>query len=174
MIDCPFQKIYPSALEKNADYFMAHAFNLAVDAWNNDEVPIGAVVVHNQEIVASAGNETRQQTDPTAHAEMIAITMASRNLGDWRLNECDLYVTKEPCPMCSGATITARIGKVFFGLEDPKMGCLGGASSLHLLTHSNHKPYVKSGILRDPCAEIIQTFFQYQRTTNRSKYVKDQ
>lgn len=164
MLACPFEKIHPSVLDKDAAYFMSHAFNLAVDAWNADEVPIGAVIVHQQEIISSAHNQTRTQTDPTAHAEMIAITMAARKLGDWRLNECDLYVTKEPCPMCSGATITARIGKVYFGLKDPKMGCLGGAHSLHKLEKSNHKPEVFEGILKEPCEAIIQSFFQQQRT----------
>ena len=163
MSTCPFQKLYPSALEKDPDFFMAHAYNLAIDAWNADEVPIGAVMVHKNEIISTAHNQTRSQTDPTAHAEMIAITMAARKIGDWRLNECQLYVTKEPCPMCAGATITSRIGKVFFGLSDPKMGCLGGATSIHLLERSNHKPEVQKGVLLGPCESIIQAFFQNQR-----------
>ena len=160
---CPFEKIHPSVLVKDHTFFMTHAFNLAIDAWNADEVPVGAVIVHQGEIISSAHNQTRKQTDPTAHAEMIAITMAAKKLGDWRLNECQLYVTKEPCPMCSGATITSRIGKVFFGLKDPKMGCLGGALSLHLLENSNHKPEVTGGIFNEPCEAIIQAFFQNQR-----------
>ena len=163
MHTCPLPKLHPSVLNKDETFFMSHAFNLAIDAWHADEVPIGAVIVHKGEIISTAHNQTRTQTDPTAHAEMIAITMAARKIGDWRLNECDLYVTKEPCPMCSGATITSRIGKVFFGLSDPKMGCLGGAASLHLLERSNHKPEVKSGILAEPCEAIIQAFFQLQR-----------
>ena len=142
---------------------MAHAYNLAIDAWNADEVPIGAVLVFEEEIISSAYNQTRMQTDPTAHAEMIAITMGAKKLGDWRLNSCSLYVTKEPCPMCSGATIAARIGKVFFGLEDPKMGCLGGAASLHQLEKSNHKPLVKGGILGTASAKILQDFFRLRR-----------
>jgi tRNA(adenine34) deaminase len=166
MINCPYEKIHPSALEKNDEYFMAHAFNLAVDAWNADEVPIGAVLVHEGEIISSAHNQTRTQTDPTAHAEMIAITMGAKKLGDWRLNGCELYVTKEPCPMCSGATIVSRIGKVFFAFEDPKMGCLGGASSLHKLEKSNHKPIVNSGILQSLCASILQDFFKLRRTVD--------
>ena len=143
---------------------MAHAFNLAVDSWNAGEVPIGAVLVHEGEIISSAHNQTRTQTDPTAHAEMIAITMGAKKLGDWRLNACELYVTKEPCPMCSGATITSRIGKVFFAFEDPKMGCLGGATSLHQLEKINHKPIVTSGILKAACASILQDFFKLRRT----------
>ncbi|MAE53676.1 MAG: tRNA-specific adenosine deaminase [Opitutae bacterium] len=164
MLACPFEKIHPSFLKKDALFFMSHAFNLAIDAWNADEVPVGAVMVHQQEIISSAHNQTRSQTDPTAHAEMIAITMAAKKLGDWRLNECELYVTKEPCPMCSGATITSRVGKVFFGLSDPKMGCLGGAISLHKLEKSNHKPEVTGGIMKEPCEAIIQAFFQKQRS----------
>jgi tRNA(adenine34) deaminase len=163
MLECPFTKIHPSALHRNAEFFMSMAFNLAIDAWNQDEVPVGAVIVHKDEVISSAHNQTRSQTDPTAHAEMIAITMAAKKLGDWRLNDCQLYVTKEPCPMCSGATLTSRLGKVFFGLADPKMGCLGGATSLHLLEKSNHKPEVEGGILIEPCEAIIQAFFQLQR-----------
>lgn len=164
MIPCPFDKIHPSALKRDPEFFMSHAFNLAIDAWKADEVPVGAVIVFEQEIISSAHNQTRSQTDPTAHAEMIAITMAAKKLGDWRLNHCDLYVTKEPCPMCSGATITSRIGKVFFGLKDPKMGCLGGAASMHELANSNHKPEVFADVLKKPCEMIIQAFFQHQRT----------
>ncbi|MGA1100411.1 MAG: nucleoside deaminase, partial [Opitutales bacterium] len=81
MSTCPFQKLYPSALQKDPDFFMAHAYNLAIDAWNADEVPIGAVMVHQNEIISTAHNQTRSQTDPTAHAEMIAITMAARKIG---------------------------------------------------------------------------------------------
>ena len=163
MSECPFPKIYPSALVKNAEYYMSFAFNKAVDGWNSDEVPIGAVIVHKEEIISSAFNQTRKQTDPTAHAEMIAISMAARKIGDWRLNECEMYVTKEPCPMCAGATIISRIAKIYFAIEDPKMGCLGGASSLHLLPRSNHKPSIESGVLQKPCEAIIQAFFKMQR-----------
>ncbi len=142
---------------------MSHAYNLAIDAWHADEVPIGAVIVRDDEIISSAYNQTRTQTDPTAHAEMIAITMAAKKIGDWRLNQCELYVTKEPCPMCSGATIISRLTKVYFGLKDPKMGCMGGATSLHQLERSNHKPEVIEGILAQPCEGILQAFFQHQR-----------
>ena len=90
---------------------MQHAYNEAINAWNEDEVPVGAVIAMEDQIIASAHNQTRLQKDPTAHAEMIAITMAAQKIGDWRLNECKLYVTKEPCPMCSGATIMARLGR---------------------------------------------------------------
>lgn len=142
---------------------MAHAFNCAIDGWNADEVPIGAVLALDGEIIARAHNQTRKQNDPTAHAELIAISMGASRLGDWRLNRCALYVTKEPCPMCAGATIMARVGTVHYALEDPKMGCLGGAASLHTLEKSNHKPEIKIGVLREPCTAIIQDFFRIQR-----------
>ena len=127
---------------------MQHAYNEAISAWVADEVPIGAVVVHEKQIIAAAHNQTRTQNDPTAHAEMIAITIAANHIGDWRLNECKLFVTKEPCPMCSGASIMSRIGEVHFSFEDPKMGGLGGAISLHDLELSNHKPKIVKGTMQ--------------------------
>ena len=142
---------------------MSHAFNLAIDAWHADEVPIGAVIVHKGEIISTAHNQTRTQTDPTAHAEMIAITMAARKIGDWRLNECDLYVTKEPCPMCAGATIMSRMGVVHYSFQDRKMGGLGGATSLHALEMSNHKPRIQMGIMEEESKVLVQAFFQSQR-----------
>ena len=144
---------------------MQHAYNQAIDAWSADEVPVGAVIVHEEEIIAAAHNQTRNHNDPTAHAEMIAITMAAKHIGDWRLNECKLYVTKEPCPMCSGATIMSRIGEVHYSFKDPKMGGLGGAVSLHDLKLSNHKPNVIEGALREECKSLVQAFFRAQRYT---------
>ena len=160
---CPYPKLFPSQLEKDVSFFMQHAYNESIKAWEADEVPVGAVITHNDEIIASAHNQTRLQKDPTAHAEMIAITQASRFIGDWRLNECKLYVTKEPCPMCAGATIISRISEIHYALEDLKMGALGGATSLHLLPHSNHKPSVFSGTLAMECKSLFQSFFQIRR-----------
>ena len=98
-IECPFPRLFPSQLEKNENFYMQLAYNESISAWENDEVPIGAVIVDPAgEIIASAYNQTRKCKDPTAHAEMLAITMAAKKIGDWRLNECKLYVTKEPCP----------------------------------------------------------------------------
>ena len=164
MNECPFDRIFPSPLQKDDQYFMSLAYNAAIEAWRSDEVPIGAVIVSKDEVIATAYNQTRKQSDPTAHAEIIAITMAARAIGDWRLNECSLYVTKEPCPMCSGATIMSRLGRVVYALPDPKMGCLGGALSLHQLPHSNHKPDVISGTLQENCEILIQAFFKLQRS----------
>ncbi|NBB77886.1 MAG: tRNA-specific adenosine deaminase, partial [Verrucomicrobia bacterium] len=130
---CPFDKRYPSELIRDAEYFMTHAYNESLEAWKKDEVPIGAVIEQGGRIVASAHNQSRSTNDPTAHAEILAISQAANTLGDWRLNHCTLYVTKEPCPMCSGALVIARIGKVVYGLPDPKMGCVGGAVDLGAL-----------------------------------------
>ena len=163
MKPCPFEKIFPSQLQKDDTYFMSLAFNAAIEGWNNDEVPIGAVVAHNDEVIATSFNQTRKQSDPTAHAEILAITMAAKKLGDWRLNECSLYVTKEPCPMCAGATIMSRLDLVCYALPDPKMGCLGGAVSLHKLPKSNHHPKVIVGPLGEICESLIQTFFKIHR-----------
>ena len=142
---------------------MQHAYNEAINAWNADEVPIGAVISHGDNVIASAYNQTRKQKDPTAHAETLAITMAAKQIGDWRLNECTLYVTKEPCPMCAGATIISRIAEVHYALKDPKMGGLGGATSLHQLKESNHKPKVHEGLLGEQSKLLVQSFFQTQR-----------
>jgi tRNA(adenine34) deaminase len=160
---CPFPKLFPSQLERDASFYMQHAYNQSINAWNDDEVPIGAVIVLEDEIISSAYNQTRMQKDPTAHAEMIAITQAAKSIGDWRLNECQLFVTKEPCPMCAGATIISRLGEVHFAFKDPKMGGLGGATSLHELPQSNHKPKVFSGTLELECKNLIQSFFQIKR-----------
>jgi len=160
---CPFPKIFPSQLEKGNLFFMQLAYNEAINAWNADEVPVGAVVARGDEVIASSFNQTRRQKDPTAHAEMIAITIAAKSVGDWRLNDCRLYVTKEPCPMCSGATIMARLGEVHFAVDDQKMGGLGGATSLHSLPFSNHKPKVYRQTMELECKEMLQAFFQLQR-----------
>ena len=162
-IECPFQKVFPSQLEKGDLFFMQLAYNEAVNAWTRDEVPVGAVIAMGEEVVASAFNETRTQSDPSAHAEMIAITMAAKSVGDWRLNDCRLYVTKEPCPMCAGATVMSRLGEVHFAVDDPKMGGLGGATSLHELPFSNHKPKVFRQTMELECREMLQAFFKLQR-----------
>ena len=163
MRSCPFDKIFPSQLQKDDAYYMSLAYNAAIEGWNHDEVPIGAVITQNDEVIATSFNQTRKQSDPTAHAEILAITMAAKKLGDWRLNECSLFVTKEPCPMCAGATIMSRLKRVCYALPDPKMGCLGGAASLHKLPHSNHHPEVTIGPLGEMCEDLIQAFFKLQR-----------
>ncbi len=164
-MNCPFPPIFPSELNRDDDYFMSLAYNEALKAWAEDEVPIGAIIVNNDDgqIIAAAHNRTIATCDPTAHAEILAITQAANAIGDWRLNNCTLYVTKEPCPMCSGATIMARLGRVVFAWGDPKMGCLGGATALQDLPKSNHHPQVVSGVLEEKCRKLIQAYFKLKR-----------
>jgi len=164
-MDCPFQKIFPSELCRDERYFMSLAFNEALEAWREDEVPIGAIIERGGNVVASAHNRTAAANDPTAHAEMLAITQAAAAIGDWRLNECTLYVTKEPCPMCAGASIMARLGRVVFAWSDPKMGCLGGAFALHELPNLNHRANVISGVMEDECRSVLQAYFKMKRAS---------
>lgn len=162
-VDCPFEKVFPSELHRDQAYYMAHAYNQAIEAWKADEVPVGAVIECGGLIIAAAHNESRSTGDPTAHAEILAISQASRHLGDWRLNACTLYVTKEPCPMCSGALVIARIGRVVYGLPDPKMGCLGGATHLGDLPHSNHRFEAVGGVMREENHALLKAFFEKRR-----------
>ena len=164
LVECPFLKLHPSPLNRDDLYYMQMAYNQAIKAWTQDEVPIGAVIAHNNQIIASSYNQRDSQTDPTAHAEILAITQAARYLDDWRLNEMTLYVTKEPCPMCSGAAIMARLKRVVYAFSDPSMGCLGGCYSLHKLPKLNHYLEVTTGILESQCKIIVQAFFARKRT----------
>lgn len=168
-IQVPFSKVYPSQLSKDDTFFMWLAYNQAIEAWREDEVPIGAVIALNGEVIASAHNQVESTNDPTAHAEMLAFTQASRSIGDWRLNEATLFVTKEPCPMCSGAAMMARIGRVVYAVPDPKMGCLGGASNLNELPQINHRLEITRGILETECRELLQKFFQTKRKAQRER-----
>lgn len=172
-IECPFEKIFPSELNRNEDYYMTHAYNQAIEAWKIDEVPIGAVIEFEGRIIASAHNQSRSTNDPTAHAEILAISQAAAALGDWRLNQCTLYVTKEPCPMCSGALVIARIGKVYYGLPDTRMGCVGGALDLGALPESNHKFESVGGVLQDLNHEILKAFFEMKRKLSAEKAEKE-
>ncbi len=160
---CGFEKIHPSQLEKNDLFYMKLAYNQAIDAWNHGEVPVGAVIVKEEEVIASARNQTEANADPTAHAEMIAITQACRSIGDWRLTDARLYVTKEPCPMCAGGIILARIPTVVYGVPDPRRG--GAVSVFNILNHPNlnHRCDVVTGIMESECRDILQTFFHGRR-----------
>ena len=161
--ECPFEPIRPSELNRDAAYYMAHAYNEALRAWRANEVPIGAVIEYGGAIIARAWNQVESLNDPTAHAEMLAITQATGVIGDWRLNGATLYVTKEPCPMCAGATIMSRLSRVVQAVPDPKMGCLGGAASVHELPHLNHRLEVSSGVLEEACRSVLQAYFQRKR-----------
>lgn len=162
-LPCPFEKLHPSGLVRDDAYFMSFAYNRAIDAWRMDEVPIGAVIELNGEIIASAHNQVETIRDPTAHAEVLAITQAARHIGDWRLDGATLYVTKEPCPMCSGATLMSRLKRVVYAVPDPKMGCLGGATDLNELSQINHTLEITRGVLGDECLGILQAFFKLKR-----------
>ena len=144
-------------------YFMGEALRQARRAESQDEVPIGAVVVRNAEIIARAWNQVETLKDATAHAEMLAITQAESAVGDWRLSDCDLYVTKEPCPMCAGAIVHARIRRVIFGCSDPKTGGAGGLINLLQLPPLNHQCEITRGVRENECREILQRFFRAKR-----------
>lgn len=145
---------------------MQLAYNEAIEAWKKDEVPIGAVIVKEGRVIASAHNLVESTKDPSAHAEVLAISQAANTLGDWRLNDTTLYVTKEPCPMCSGAAIMARISTVVYAVEDSKMGCLGGAHASHSIPTLNHKLEAKIGPLGNECKLLLQAFFSAKRSLN--------
>jgi tRNA(adenine34) deaminase len=160
---CPFQKVFPSQLQRDDAFFMRLAYNEAIDAWREDEVPIGAVIECGGEVIAAAHNQRDGARDPTAHAEMLALTQAARALGDWRLNEATLFVTKEPCPMCAGAALMSRLKRVVYAVADPKMGCLGGATDLNALPRVNHHLVITGGVLEAECRELLQAFFRLKR-----------
>src|SRR5207249_3518301 len=145
------------------DDFMREALRQAKKAYNADEVPVGAVVVRAGRIIARAYNQVELLKDATAHAEMLALTQAEAAVEDWRLVDCDLYVTKEPCVMCAGALIHVRIRRLIFGCADAKSGAAGGM--INLLQHSalNHDCEITSGVLQNECAAILQNFFRKRR-----------
>ena len=160
---CPFEKLFPSQLNRDDIYYMKLAYNEAINAWREDDVPVGAIVALNGEVIALDHNRVGSTRDPTAHAEILAINKASRHFGDWRLVDSSLYVTKEPCPMCTGAAIMSRIRRVVFATPDPKMGCLGGATNLNNLPQSNHRVEISSGVLEKECRLLLQSFFKKMR-----------
>ncbi len=145
---------------------MREALRQAAKAFEKEEVPVGAVVVRGGRIIARAFNQVEMLKDATAHAEMLAITQAEAAVGDWRLNECDLYVTKEPCAMCAGALVHVRMRRVIFGCADPRSGAAGGALNLLQMASFNHRCDITRGILETECAAILQGFFQARRRTD--------
>jgi tRNA(adenine34) deaminase len=149
------------------EIWMRLALEQARAAFAVDEVPIGAVVVHGGRVIAEGYNQREQLNDPTAHAEMIAITQAAQALGSWRLLDCTLYVTLEPCPMCAGAIVQARIPTVVYGTTDPKAGA---CHTLYRITEDarlNHRATVIGGILQPECQAILREFFEQQRAKGK-------
>jgi tRNA(adenine34) deaminase len=138
---------------------MYAALQEAEQAFEEDEIPIGAVVVHQNKIIGKGHNQVEKLNDATAHAEMIAITAASNNLGNWNLNECDIYVTLEPCIMCTGALLASRIRHIYFSALDPKFGACGSIYNLAEESKTNHKIKTYSGILAEESKQLLKLFF---------------
>jgi tRNA(adenine34) deaminase len=143
--------------------FMREALRQAQKAYEADEVPVGAVVVRNENIIGRAYNQMELLKDATAHAEMLALTQAEAAVGDWRLIDCDLYVTKEPCAMCAGALVHVRIRRVILGCADPRAGAAGSVINLLQMPSLNHQCEIISGVLENECAAILQNFFRRRR-----------
>jgi tRNA(adenine34) deaminase len=142
---------------------MRLALREATRALEHDDVPIGAVVVHEGEVIGLGHNERELASDPTAHAEVIAIRDAARQLGSWRLLDAVLYVTLEPCAMCAGAIVLARVPRVVFGASDPKAGAAGSVLNVLDVPQLNHRPQVESGLLAEECADLLRAFFAPRR-----------
>jgi len=152
----------------DADQFwMGRAFELAVEAATADEVPVGAVIIHNGSMIAAANNQRESLKDPTAHAEMIAITQAASALGDWRLEQTTLYVTLEPCLMCAGAILQSRIPRVVFGASDPKGGAVSSLYEVLSDPRLNHQSLITRGVLEEPCGRILTEFFATKRAIGK-------
>ena len=147
----------------NDEHFMREALRQAQKAYEANEVPVGAVVVRGSHIIARASNQVELLKDATAHAEMLALTQAEAAVGDWRLTDCDLYVTKEPCPMCAGALVHTRIRRLVFGCTDSSAGAAGSVMNLLQMPTLNHRCDVASGVLKDECSAILQSFFRKRR-----------
>jgi len=146
------------------EHFMREALRQGQKAYAADEVPVGAVVVREGKIIGRAHNQVELLKDATAHAEMLALTQAEAAVGDWRLTDCDLYVTKEPCVMCAGAIVHTRIRRVIFGCADPTGGAAGSMMNLLRMQSLNHRCQITSGVLQNECAAILQDFFRRRRT----------
>ena len=153
----------PAVPQPLDDHYMQLAMREAALAASEEEVPVGAVIVCGEQVVASAHNQREQLHDPTAHAEMIAITQAAEAVGNWRLENCTMYVTLEPCPMCAGAILLARLPRLVYGATDPKAGFVH--SLYHLLDDDrlNHRVEVIAGVCAAACGEMLTEFFQAQR-----------
>ena len=147
------------------EHFMRQALIEAQVAVAEDEVPVGAVIVHQGRVIASAHNQRERLNDPTGHAEMIAITQAAASLGSWRLDDCTLYVTLEPCPMCAGAIVQARIPNVVYGAADTKAGAVDSLFTLLNDERLNHRcTMILSDVLAEPCGEVLSEFFRRKRS----------
>ena len=150
----------------SVDNYMKLALEQAGIAAENGDVPIGAVIVYQNQIIGRAYNQREQLKDPTAHAEIIALTQAAAFLESWRLQGCTIYVTLEPCPMCAGALVLARLDRLVYGCDDPKAGACGSLYNIVQDERLNHRLEVTSGVLADECSKLLQDFFQQRRSEN--------
>lgn len=148
--------------------FMRCALTQARRSAARDEVPVGAVVVKNGVILARAGNTRQNSHDPAGHAEINAMRRAAQRLGGWNLHDCELFVTLEPCPMCTGAAINARIARIVFGAADPKAGACGSVLRLCETPELNHHPAITGGVLEEPCAQILKDYFKCKRRAQKN------
>ncbi len=149
-------------------YFIGEAVRQAAKAYAAEEVPVGAVVVRGGRIIARASNQVELLKDATAHAEMLVLTAAQQSVGDWRLTDCTLYVTKEPCPMCAGAIVHTRLERVVFGAGDLKGGAAGGAMNLLQFPTLNHQCAITGGVRLEECRGMLLSFFAEQREKNKA------
>ena len=157
---------------KSDEQYMEMALREAIKASEAGEVPIGAIIVKDGKVIARAWNQVETLKDATAHAEMLALTSAQSSVGDWRLEGCTVYVTKEPCPMCAGALVHCRPDRVVFGIPDPKGGAAGGW--INLLDSNpplNHKCETLSGVLQEECLSVLQTFFREARAKKKAEKI---
>lgn len=153
--------LHPDEIDRR---FMKDALALAQRALDSEDVPVGAVVVHGGHVIGRGYNQREQLNDPTAHAEMIALTAAAESLGQWRLEGCTLYVTLEPCCMCAGALVLARVARLVYGASDPKAGACGSLFEIPQDPRLNHRVETVAGVLAEPAAELLREFFRYRRS----------
>ncbi len=147
---------------------MRRAIELAKQAAKNNEVPVGAVVYQGSRIIAEAANNREASRDPVGHAELLAISEAGKKLGEWRLTDCSLAVTLEPCPMCAGAMVNARVGRLIYGTTDPKAGACHTLYNIPTDDRLNHSVEVIDGVLADECAQVLKDFFRRRREENKN------
>jgi len=167
LLVCLVSELLPANPLHPHDHWMKRALDQAVMAFDADEVPVGAVVVYEDRVIAEACNQRETLNDPTAHAEMIAITQAAESLGSWRLLDCTLYVTLEPCPMCAGAIVQARVPFVVYGASDPKAGACDSLFHITGDIRLNHQSAVLGGVMQNDCQTILQEFFRQKRAQGK-------
>jgi tRNA(adenine34) deaminase len=152
------------------EQFMKVAIDQAHIALENGDVPIGAVIVHQNKIIAKGYNQRHKLNDPTAHAEIIALTAAAEYIGNWRLHGCTIYVTLEPCCMCAGAIVLARVDRLVYACDDPKAGACGSLYNIIQDPRLNHRVEITKGILAEDCSKILQDFFRVRRERNDNEF----